>query len=209
MISEIDYRHRKGGFFGLRLYMSKQPDFIIQRYYSYRENGKFISKKRQKALLKDVQEIEVDLKARIGIDGRRGLFKKVGNVQIGKRECQQPCRLAGMNISLQRNAPKTQNIHWVDLGNDIHFKTYAPVIVLWRGKHQHGSLRYPFRSRHEFFQAYAQAFEAYVELYDVTEEEKARAMKLRPPWKHVRPFVLTEAVRLYEDVNFELEFAAY
>lgn len=198
----MDYRTTTG-FYGYRLYVSKKPHYCIQKYYSFKKQGKFVSKTVQKAIHKQALADEAEIIAKHGAVRMGSIFRKHRGGQLqGDRLIETPSRVSGLNFNISCVRPEhTQNIDWEAKGRgkhyDVLFHTYKPKVVIWRGNFKSKSFCFRFGDKHQYFDQYKAAAAMYIELFDISDEEADLIYQYQPPWFEVRDFLLAELMRLY------------
>ena len=203
-VTLMDYRHYGNkGFYGYRLYISKKPYYCIQKYYSFKLKGKYVSKKVQKLIYQQALEDEAEIIEKHGAVRMGSIFRKhKGGGLQGNRQIETPSRISGLNFNISSVRPEhTQNIDWEAKGSgkhyDVQFHTYKPFIVIWRGSVKGKSFLFRFCDKNEYFDQYKAAAAKYIELFDVSDEEADLIHQYQPPWFEVRDFLLAEVIRLY------------
>ncbi len=194
----------KKQFYGIRIYVSCKPAGVFQEYLSFKKNGKELSKKVQKLLMKQALAREYELREQHNAHFKGSIFikNKRGPHSIDAREIQTPSKISGLNFNMSSVRPEhEQYIDWEAVGAgknyDIQFHSYPPFVNVYRKIMNDKSMRFSFRNKRDYFKQYKIAVEHYAKTYKCSDEDVTKMLELQPKWQEVRDFILAEAIRLY------------
>lgn len=196
------------GFYGVRLFIQHNGK-PYQKYFSFRENGKIVSKARQKAIYNEALRHRDKYAEKHGINSDNRLLDRTYKKAVSKfrSDCDdtpQPIPIRGINLRIETITRDNTVPFWSGVKiNSLSFDTYAPsieVAVTNRNKKKGGKkiniVRFKFKNRKEFVEKYAESIEHFCKITG-DRSDFDELIKHRPSWPKAIKFIRSEAQRKY------------